>query len=538
MWLAASARGITICGDFLAATALALALQGSGAGGLAVSGLLLAATLPLVVLAPLAGRLADRVDSRTLLVTVGLAQAAICTLLAVVTHPVLVVGLVALLACGLAVTQPCLAALLPAMVRPADLPRASAISQTAVSLGALGGPVLAGLLVGQFGTRVPLLVDAATYLALVAAGLLLRTRRGGRRTAAGPTAPVPTAAAGPRAAGPSAAGPAAAEPCAAEPTAAGSGTPTIGPEAQAGPTEAGPTEARPTAGGSAGAVPTGAGPSVAGLPAAGGTTEGWRLRLDPLMLVMVASTAVVIAAVGGINVIEVFFIRETLNGSATTYGLVGAAWMAGMLPGGWLAARLARRLDDDGALVRAVLVALAGCSLMVLLAALVPTAGVLVPLWLVAGAANGAENVFANLLIARRVPEAMHARAYASFGAAVQGGSMTGYLLGGALLTLVSPRPLIAAAGAAGLLVVLVFVPVVARAVRRPGRERSAGPVPAQSTGPEREGTTAPEGPRPGGTDAGLATPGRPAGPEPEAGDTVGSWLSASHARGSGTSSS
>ncbi|MFF0315377.1 MFS transporter [Micromonospora sp. NPDC005252] len=453
VWLAAAARGTTICGDFLAATALALALQGAGAGGPAVSGLLLAATLPLVVLAPLAGRLADRVDSRTLLVTVGLAQAAICTLLAVVAQPVLVVALVALLASGLAVTQPCLAALLPAMVRRADLPRANAISQTAVSLGALGGPVLAGLLVGQFGTRVPLLVDAATYLALVAAGLLLRTRRGGRRTAA--------------------------------------------------------------------AVPTAAGPSVAGLPTAGGTTEGWRLRLDPLMLVMVVSTAVVIAAIGGINVIEVFFIRETLKGSATTYGLVGAAWMAGMLPGGWLAARLARRLDDDGALVRGVLIALAGCSLMVLLAALVPTAGVLVPLWLVAGAANGLTNVFANLLIARRVPEAMHARSYASFGAAVQGGSMTGYLLGGALLTQVSPRPLIAGAGAAGLLVVLVFVPVVARAVRRPvreqsagpGRDTTAGPVRPQSTGPECEETTGSEALRPGGTDAGLATPGRPAGP-------------------------
>ena len=184
VWLAAAARGTTICGDFLAATALALALQGAGASGLAVSGLLLAATLPLVVLAPLAGRLADRIDSRTLLVTIGFGQAAICALLAVVEQPVLVVGLVALLACGLAVTQPCLAALLPAMVRPADLPRASAISQNAVSLGALGGPVLAGLLVGQFGTRVPLLLDAATYLALVVAGLLLRTRRGGRRPAA------------------------------------------------------------------------------------------------------------------------------------------------------------------------------------------------------------------------------------------------------------------------------------------------------------------------------------------------------------------
>ncbi|WFF02452.1 MFS transporter [Micromonospora sp. WMMD964] len=443
VWLAAIARGTTICGDFLAATALALALQGAGAGGLAVSGLLLAATVPLVAFAPLTGRLVDRVDSRALLVTVGLAQAVICTLLAVAEHPIVVVGLVALLACGLAVTQPCLAALLPAMVRPADLPRASAISQNAVSLGALGGPALAGLLVGQFGTRVPLLLDAATYLALVVAGLLLRTRRGGRRPA--------TAAPGP-----------------------------------------------------------------AGGKSHRGTELGWRLRRDPLMLVMVASTAVVIAAIGGINVIEVFFIRETLHGSATTYGLVGAAWMAGMLPGSWLAARLARRFDDDAALIRGVLVSLAVCSLLVLLAAGVPTAGLLVPLWLVAGAANGGENVFANLLISRRVPEAMRGRAYAGYGAAVQGGSMTGYLIGGALLTAVSPRPLIAGAGLAGLLVVSAFVPVVARAVRRP----SSGEADGRHRG------------------AGLATPGRPAEPEPEAGDTVGSWLSASHARGSGTSSS
>ncbi|MFF4877049.1 MFS transporter [Micromonospora sp. NPDC000668] len=443
VWLAATARGTTICGDFLAATALALALQGAGAGGLAVSGLLLAATLPLVVLAPLAGRLADRVDSRTLLVTVGLAQAAICVLLALADHPVLVVGLVTLLACGLAVTQPCLAALLPAMVRPDDLPRASAISQTAVSLGALGGPVLAGLLVGQFGTRVPLLLDAATYLALVVAGLLLRTRRGGRRIAAAP-----------------------------------------------------------------------ANPSV--------TALGWRLRRDPLMLVMVVSTAVVIAAIGGINVVEVFFIRETLSGSPTTYGLVSAAWMAGMLPGGWLAARLANRLTDDAALVRGVLATLAGCSLMVLFGAMVPAASLLVPLWLVAGAANGGENVFANLLTARRVPEAMRARAYASYGAAVQGGSMAGFLIGGALLTAVPPRPLIAAAGLAGLLVVLVFVPVVARAVRRPSPDDPGGRQHQRSAG----------------ADAGLATSGRPAEPAPEAGDTVGSWLSASHVHGSGTSSS
>ncbi|RAO12421.1 putative MFS-type transporter YfiS [Micromonospora noduli] len=485
VWLAAAARGTTICGDFLAATALALALQGAGAGGLAVSGLLLAATLPLVVLAPLAGRLADRTDSRTLLVTIGFGQAAICAFLAVVEQPVLVVGLVALLASGLAVTQPCLAALLPAMVRPADLPRASAISQTAVSLGALGGPVLAGLLVGQFGTRVPLLLDAATYLALVVAGLLLRTRRGGRR----PAAVSSDAAASQAAASQATVSPA-----------------TVSSDAAA--SQAAVSQAAASSEAAASPAAAANRPAVSGgVATPGGTEIGWRLRRDPLMLVMVVSTAVVIAAIGGINVIEVFFIRETLGGSATTYGLVSAAWMAGMLPGTWLAVRLARRLDDDAGLVRGVLATLAVCSLMVLLAATVPAAGVLVPLWLVGGAANGGENVFANLLTARRVPEAMRARAYASYGAAVQGGSMAGFLIGGALLAVVPPRPLIAGAGVVGLLVVLVFVPFVTRAVRR-------------------------------SSSAGLATPGRPAEPEPAAGDTVGPWLSASHARGSGTSSS
>ncbi|HEX5597411.1 MAG TPA: MFS transporter, partial [Micromonosporaceae bacterium] len=50
VYLAATARGVSVAGDFLAATALALALQSAGAGGLAVSGMMLAIALPLVVL--------------------------------------------------------------------------------------------------------------------------------------------------------------------------------------------------------------------------------------------------------------------------------------------------------------------------------------------------------------------------------------------------------------------------------------------------------------------------------------------------------
>ncbi|SCG47151.1 MFS transporter [Micromonospora inositola] len=411
VWLATATRGISSCGDFLAASALTLALQSAGAGGLAVSALLLAATLPLVALAPLTGRLADRVDSRLLLVVAGLAQAGVCLALAYADDPGLVIALVALLAAGLAVTQPVLSALVPAMVRADDLPRASALNQTAGTLGALAGPALAGLLVGEFGARLPLLVDASSYLALVAAGLLIRTRRGGSRRA--------------------------------DPAATGSGA----------------------------------------------TATTWRLRRDPLLVAGIATLAGVIAAVGAINVVEVFFIRETLGSSTTVYGLVTGSWTLGVVLGGWLFARVARRLADDGALLGAGLALLGCCCLAVLASAAVPSAALLVPIWLLGGVANGGDNVFHTLLLARRVPEVARGRAFAVFGAAVQGAGMAGFLVGGLLLELAEPRPLVAGCGVAGLLVVAAVVIPVRRAVRAEraavARPDDAGAVAGRAAGAE-----------------------------------------------------
>ncbi len=179
VYLVAGGRAISVCGDFLAATTLALVLQQSGHGGLAVSGLMIAAALPMALLTPLTGRLVDRADSRTLLVSVGLAQAAVCTALAFVSQPVVIIALVALLAAGLAVTQPTLQALLPRMVSRDDLARAGGIMLTAGQVGILAAPALAGFLVGRTGARLPLLLDAASYLALVGMALIVRTRRKG-----------------------------------------------------------------------------------------------------------------------------------------------------------------------------------------------------------------------------------------------------------------------------------------------------------------------------------------------------------------------
>jgi MFS family permease len=388
VYLSAGVRGVSIGGDMLAATALALALQSAGAGGPAVSALLVAAVLPLVVLAPLTGRLVDRVDSRVLLVAVGSAQAAVCAALAYAERPAVVVALVALLSCGLAVTQPALAALLPAMVHRDDLPRAAAITQTATSVGALAAPALAGFLVDQFGVRVPVLVDAASYLAVVAAGMLLRTRRNS----------VPSAASSRR-------------------------------------------------------------------------ERGQGLTADPLLRAMTFAMAGMLAGVGAINVIAIFFIRDTLGASATAYGLVEAAWTTGMLAGTWLLGRAVRRLRDDGAAVQALLAMLAGTSVIILAGAAVPGVLWLLPLWLAGGALNGGENVISNVVIGRRVAPEARGRAFATFVATVLGASMIGYFAGGLLLAWAGPRPLVALAGLAGVLMVALFVAPVRRAARAGERE-------------------------------------------------------------------
>ncbi|WP_327007045.1 MFS transporter [Dactylosporangium sp. NBC_01737] len=177
VYLLAVARGVSFLGDFMAATAIVLALQERGAGGTAVAAVLIASVVPVVALAPLVGRLVDRVDSRVLLTTVGLGQAACCAAMALTTSTWLLILLVGLLAAGVAVTTPTFNALLPDMAGPDGVGRAMAIGQTANSIGSLAGPALAGVLVGAFGLRVPLLIDAATYLAVVVAGLLLHTRR-------------------------------------------------------------------------------------------------------------------------------------------------------------------------------------------------------------------------------------------------------------------------------------------------------------------------------------------------------------------------
>jgi MFS family permease len=444
---------VSACGDFLAATALALVLQQRGDGAFAVAAVLIAAAAPPVLLARWTGRLADRADSRLLLVATGLAQAGVCVALAFASGVPEIIALVAVLGAGLAVTGPSLAALLPTMVRANDLPRVVALGQTASALGIMIAPALGGLLTGHFGLRVPLLADAVSYLAIAVAGRLIRTRRGRQAQALAPPKAHAEAAA------------------AARPQATAQTPPAGQPTAPAG-QPVGPT----------GQV---AAPAV--------SARAWRLRDDALLRSAFVLVGAVLAVGSLVNVAEVFFIRQDLHSTATVYGLLNATWIGATIVGGQL---LGRRRPRDAGLALSLVGALALDCLAVAAMAAAPSAGWLVPVNIVGGLGNGGLNVAGSVLLGRRVPPAVRGRASAAFGAVVNAASMTGYLLGGLLLTVVPVRVCIAAAGLSGLSLTAGFALPLLRAA---GRDRH------HDRDRDRDGDGDGDGDRESGQEAGHA---------------------------------
>lgn len=183
--LVVGAKSISWLGDDVAMIALMLQLQADGRGAMAVAALLIANALPIVLLSGIVGRVVDRYDNRALLIGSSLAQAVLCVLLAFVTAPMAVLALVALLGAGQAINSATWTALLPAIVEADELPKAVGLSQAATTLAGIFAPALGGLLAGLYGVRVPLLVDAASFLAVLAAAVLLHARRTVTAPAAG-----------------------------------------------------------------------------------------------------------------------------------------------------------------------------------------------------------------------------------------------------------------------------------------------------------------------------------------------------------------
>jgi MFS family permease len=171
------ARAISSFGDDMALLVLTLRVYSDGRGPWSITILLLCATVPVVVLAPVAGRLVDSMPFRMLAVGSALWQAACCVALAMLDPVWAIYALVVALQVGHVIANPTWQALTPEIVEGNELGRVVGLSQMLQTVAGVAAPAMAGLLAAAFGYGAPLLIDAATFLVLAFAALGIRTRR-------------------------------------------------------------------------------------------------------------------------------------------------------------------------------------------------------------------------------------------------------------------------------------------------------------------------------------------------------------------------
>ena len=153
-----------------AAPIVAVLLLGTGEGQ---TGLLQTAlTLPFVLFAIPAGLLADRIPRRKLMALAeALRAAALLAILALIWTGLLTLPWLSLLGfvavCGTVVYSVAAPALVPSLVKPAQLPAANARIELARTIAFAGGPALGGVLVGMVGAAPAFGIAAGLSIAAV-----------------------------------------------------------------------------------------------------------------------------------------------------------------------------------------------------------------------------------------------------------------------------------------------------------------------------------------------------------------------------------
>ncbi len=134
--------------------------------GWLVSGVLVAAFLPVVVAGPLLAPLVDRLSHPTLIPVVSLGQAVSAAALVCRVTPIVMLLLIALLSVGTAVVTPTLLAVIPDLYGESAAARGCGQLEAARNVGLVAGPALAGLLYSTGGGAAALVIDALTFVVI------------------------------------------------------------------------------------------------------------------------------------------------------------------------------------------------------------------------------------------------------------------------------------------------------------------------------------------------------------------------------------
>jgi predicted MFS family arabinose efflux permease len=167
LWLA---QCISAAGDSFTFLALAVRIDSlyadPGESASALGRVLIAYALPVLVLGIFAGTIVDRKDRKLVMVLSDLGRALLAPgylLLRTQADLPLAIGVAFLLATFSVFFYPARTALVPAVVEKEQLMTANAWMQVGATIARISGPILAGLVVGRWGTGIAFWVDSGTF---------------------------------------------------------------------------------------------------------------------------------------------------------------------------------------------------------------------------------------------------------------------------------------------------------------------------------------------------------------------------------------
>ncbi len=138
-----------------------------------------ATSLPIFLLALPAGALADMVDRRRMLLSVQVVLALVAAGLGIVVAsghatPLVLLLFTFVMGMGAALSAPAWQAIVPSLVPRHVLQQAVASNSVGINISRATGPALAGVMITAFGVAAPFLINAGSYLLIVAALLWWR----------------------------------------------------------------------------------------------------------------------------------------------------------------------------------------------------------------------------------------------------------------------------------------------------------------------------------------------------------------------------
>jgi MFS family permease len=190
--------------------------------------------------------------------------------------------------------------------------------------------------------------------------------------------------------------------------------------------------------------------------------SGLRLVLgDSLLRAVIGSMTALILVSASVNVAEVFLFKDAFHASDAVFGITSACWMAGMIVGSALTARMG---SGTAALLASMSLAELAVAAGLVIAGASPILVVAAAGFVLGGVGNGALTVASRTLVVIRVPDEFRGRVFGVMTGAINAASVLAYAAGGALVSALGPRPTIVGCGIAGLAVGLLFTVTARRA--------------------------------------------------------------------------